>query len=899
MFDLHRHDEFSLFDGFGSAESNAKYAKELGYTSLGIANHGNTHGLVQHYFACKENGIKPILGVEAYFQPKLNKNKKQYHLCLFATNLKGYYNINRLMRIGEEQRYYHPIITFEDLENASEGLLVSSACIAGFLSQCIQAGNIKLAYKVASKFKEIFDDNFYIEIQPYKLMEKGLQEKVNIELMKLAKKLNIKCILTSDSHYANPDDWDTYLKMHQIKGTEYDVGATYKEHYMPTEEQLVNRFIKMHKNYLPDIKHEARKMLRNMQELEAKVEGDILEQLLLQLPQIHEGEVDSFEALVKNVKQGLKQKGKWSKEYWERCKEELKIIKHHGFADYFLIVADYVNWAKKQGIAVGPGRGSVCNSEVAYALGITDVDSLQFGLDFRRFLREDKKKLPDIDLDFEKDRRDEVIEYIVNKYQGHSAQIRSYGLYKVDNLINDLVKVCGVDNKTEIKALKKLANSYVEDGILNVEALKKDKKYEYYNKNYDNILHHFIKMYKKVRYIGTHAAGVAITGGNIEQYTALKPDAKTGKIFTAYDLADLEKINVIKFDILGLNTMSQIKELRELTGKIIDDSWYEDKRIYEEFRKGNTDGVFQFEKDTAKEILRNIKCDCFEDVIAASSMNRPGPLSLGMPEKYAQNKFNQKEAMKSKYWNYTKETYGTIIYQEQIQQICVNIGKMSWEDADKVMKILKGGAMTEEGLRRWEKDKNTLKEKFVSGAVENGFTKKEAEKLFESMVVYSFNKGHGTGYSIISLQEMYYKIYYPTIYWYVKMKYNDKEDDRFKYSINAVKDGALVFLPHVNYTADYSLRKMDGEYVIQEGLVSIKGVGEKAAAFIEAEKKKNGKFKNIDDFIERCKIKGSPVNKGVIEKLIEAGALEFNKKIYLSRVTKYNSTLYMKAKYNN
>lgn len=898
MFDLHRHTEFSLFDGFGKAEENAKQAKELGYTALGISDHGTTSGLVQHYFECKSVGIKPILGVEAYFQPVWNKDKPRYHLCIFAKNLKGYENINRLMKVGEEQKYYKPIITFKDLKKFSEGILVSSACIAGFISQAIVGGNKKVAYKAAKQFKDIFGEDFYIEIQPYKISEKGLQEKLNVELIKLAKKLNIKCILTSDSHYTKKEDWPTYLKMHEMGKTKYDVKATYGERYMPGIKDFGRRFIKMHKKDFKNINKLTKQMYANMKELESKVEGDILEQLPLNLPKLVEGK-DSYSSLEKNVKQGLKKRGKWKKNYWLRCKEELEVIKGHGFSDYFLIVADYVNWAKEQGIGVGPGRGSVCNSEVAYALGITEVDSLYFNLDFRRFLRHDKVTIPDIDLDFETSRRDEVIEYIVNKYKGHSAQIRSYGLYRVDNLVNELAKVCGIselENEKEIrKEIKKFINSNISDGILDIEGMRKSYEYKQYNKQYDNILIHFIKMYKKVRYLGTHAAGVAITGGDIEMYTALKPENKTGKIFTSYDLADLEKINVIKFDILGLSTIEQISELRKLTGDVVNDSWFKDEKLFKQFKAGNTDGIFQFEKDTAKEILRNIECDCFNDVVAASSMNRPGPLSLGMPQKYAENKFNIDEAKKSKYYKYTAESYGTIIYQEQIQQICVNIGNMEWTDADKVMKILKGGSMTDEGLRRFERDKNNLKQKFISGAVTNGFTKQEADDLFEMMVVYSFNKGHSTGYGIISQEEMHYKVYYPNEYWYIKCKYAPSDSDRWKYTANAVNDGALIFLPHVNYTADYALRKVEGDVVIQEGLSSIKHVGQKAAAFIENERKKNGPYKSYDEFIERCKVKGSAVNKRTIEQLLEFGALEFNKKTYISRVVKYNSTLYAKG----
>jgi DNA polymerase-3 subunit alpha len=894
MFDLHRHDLYSLFDGFNKPEEIAKRAYKIGYTALGITNHGSINGLVKHYFACKDAKIKPVLGVEAYFQPKFDKEKPRFHLCLVVKDVEGYRNLNRLMTIAERQKYYNPIVTFKDLEQYNKGLICSSACIAGFIPQLIYKNKLNLAEKVVKKFKDIFGEDFYLEIMPYKLEQKGLQENINIKLIEIAKRTGVECILTSDSHYCKIDDWETYLKMHEMKGTKYDIEKTYKEHYLPFPEDFAKRFIKMHKKDFVNTRVLAAKMYENIDKIEQEIDGDILEKLLLKLPEYREGK-DSYNLLVKKVKKGLKERGVNNKKYIERCENELEIIKQHGFSDYFLMVADYVNWAKKQGIEVGPGRGSVCNSEVAYVLGITNVDSLYFGLDFRRFLRKDKTAIPDIDLDFQTSRREEVINYIIEKYKGHSAQICTYGLWKVDNLINDLVKVCGVEDEMEIKEIKQFIKENIEQGQFDYDKVKIKSKCKEYNRKYDNIIKHFSKLYLNVRYIGTHAAGVAITGGNILDYCAVREDKKTGRKFTVYDLEDLEKINVIKFDILGLNTLEQINELKKMTGKSYDKSWLEDRKIMSEFGKGNTDGVFQFEKNTAKNILQEIKCDCFEDVIAVNSMNRPGPLSMKMPEQYAENKFNVEEIEKEKYFKYTKETYGVIVYQEQLQQICVNIGKMSWQDADRVMKRLKKTSeQTAAGGETIEKEKKELMRKFIKGAKQNGYTKRKAKELFEKFFNYTFNKGHATGYSLISLQEMFYKIYYPTEYWFIKCKYALNDNDRYKYTAKASADGVIIFIPHVNYTADYCLRDVEGEKIIQEGLSSIKFVGKKAAEFIERERK-NGKFKNYDDFVERCRVKGSGVNKRVIEQLLEHGALEFNKNIYIKRVKKYNTALYLKG----
>lgn len=910
MVDLHRHDEYSTFDGFGKASELAKLAKELGHTSLSTTNHGNTNGLIQTYQACKEVGIKPILGVEGYFLPVWKEKTRGYHLILVAKDLTGYGNLNRLQYEGEKQKFYNPIWDFKLLEKYHEGLICTTACVAGYLAKCIMSDEYEKAKKFLKKLKSIFGDDVYVEVQPYKITEEGLQEKVNVESIKLANELGIKCILTSDSHRGRKEDFETYMKMHEIAGHNFDdIEATYAERYMPAEEEIRTRFCSMHrKDFGGKVREMAKDMVANLEEIEDKCNGEYLDELPLNLPKIQGAESsDSYKVLVKKIQEGLRDRGKYNDKYIKRCKEELEVIRFHGFEDYFLIVADYVNWAKSKGIVVGPGRGSVCNSQVAYALKITEVDSLRFGLDFRRFLRKDKKKFPDIDLDFETSRRSEVIEYLCKKYDGHAARICSYGLYKVDNLINDLAKVCGLEtsgdideeqkkiNKNEIANIKRFVNEYIVDGHLNEEGLLSSSEGRMYNNQYNDILVHFAKLFKKVRYIGTHAAGVAITGGELLDYVALKID-KDGNIFTNYDLIDIESINVIKFDILGLKTMESIGELRKNTGVIVDyDEVVEDEDVLRYFREGNCDGIFQFEKGTARRILNDIECDCFDDVVAASSMNRPGPLSLKMPEIYAKNKKSPENAKDSIYWEYTKESYGTIIYQEQVQQICINIGGMDWQDADKVMKFMKGGSMTEKALKLQEQYRNELLSKFQKGTAKHGLTVSQSEKLFDDMTCYTFNKGHGVGYSLISVEEMFYKVHYPNEYWFSKLRFAKDESEFLKFCEKAVADGSIVFIPHVNYSsAKTRLRKMDGGKVIQQGLSDIKSIGEKAGDFIMEERKKNGVFRSFDDFYDRCKSR--LVTSRVIDALKEAGALEFNKQVYISRVKKYNSSLYMRGK---
>lgn len=896
MIDLHRHDECSTFDGFGRPEELAKIAKELGYTSLGISNHGNTNSLVRHFYACKEAGIKPVMGCEGYFLPVYKPQTRGFHLCLFAKNNVGYRNLNTIQFEGEKQKYYNPIWTFELLEKYHEGLICTTACVASYSSQCILKGKEDKARAYLKKMKKIFGDDLYIEIQPYVISEVGAQEYVNRGMIKLADELKIKCILTSDSHRGRKEDLPTYIKMHEIAGHNLaHIEETYAERYMPSEKEIKVRFYKMHRNDYGDkeSKRMACEMVKNLVEIESKVDGEILDNLSQKLPVFDETK-DSFELLISKIKSGLKKRGKYTKKYIDRAKEELKVIKYHGFEDYFLMVADYTNWAKTHGIRVGPGRGSGCNCLVNYALNITETDPILFDLDFSRFLRIDKKKMPDIDLDFETARRPEVIEYLLERYPNHSAQICSYGLYRVDNLINDLSKTCGLDeHKDEKQQIKKFINAHIVDGQIDMNGIVNSAEARMWNRQYDDIITHFSKLYNKIRFIGTHAAGVAITGGNILDYTSIRVDKKTGKYFTSYDLNDMETIQVIKFDILGLTTMSSLGELRDLTGHDgFDESWTEDPKIMQAFGEGNCDGIFQFEQKSVQDMLRLIQCDCFEDVIAASAMNRPGPLTLKMPEIYAANKTDKDHIDKSlPYSKYLEKTYGCVIYQEQIQAIAVNIGGLEWPEADKIMKMSRGG--TEKAMRNFEENYDKFVAKFEEGAKRFGMTKEQSYEIFDKFFNYAFNKGHSTGYSLISVEEMYYKIYYPNEFWYVKIKYTGDDSKRAKFKQNAVKDGAVIFLPHVNYSAQDSLRKVEGSMVIQEGLGSIKGVGEKAAKEIEDERKANGIFLNYDDFVDRCK--GRVVHKGVIDKLKEAGALEFSKKIYVKRVTKYNSALYSRA----
>lgn len=896
MFDAHRHDEFSFFDGSGKAIELAQLAKEKGYTALGLTNHGNTSGLIQHYDACKAVGIKPVLGVEAYFLPVYKENKRGFHLCLYAKNLEGYKNINAIQSEGEKQKYYNPIITFEILEKYSEGVICSTACVAGFLAQCIINNKHLQAKKFLKRMLKIFGDDLYIEIQPYKVSEKGLQERVNVEAIKLAEEFGIKCIFTSDSHRGRKEDLESYIAMHMLKNKnpEYvnHIRNTYSARYMPNKDEMQKRFLKMHENDLgiAKCKRIIAEVERNMDEFEEKVEGDIIDQLssVYSLPKFDE-EQNSYVLLKSKVKEGLKEKGIYKENYIKRALEELKVIKSNNFEDYFLIVQGYVKYAKNKGIVVGVGRGSGCNCLINYALGITEVDPIFFGLDYKRFIREDKKQLPDIDVDFETDRRNEVIEYMVNKYKGHAVQIASYGMYKVDNLVNDVVKLYDEMEKEDIKNIKKLVNDHKDsEKMVDIEKLKSNSLAKKYNAKYNGIIDNFCFLYNKVKYIGTHAAGVAVSKLPIYYYTAVRYDKKSNKYFSSYNLVDLERIGIIKYDMLGLNTLNSLKDYAEKSGvkpDILD--MIKDKKILNKFACGNSDGVFQFDSHAAQSILKQINVDSFKDVVAANAMDRPGPLSLGIPEKYAMAKetWVEKEN-KPVYSKYINDTYGCILYQEQVNSIAVEYGGLNWNQADKLRKMDDPGSFKARKLLEQYHDE--FLNVFIRGMKKHGVGRSEASELFGKFLNYTFNKGHAVGYTLISFYEMFYKVYYNTIFWQVKLKYCSDENE-WKFQNLAVKDGALILTPHVNGSAYYSIANVDNEDCILMGISSIKGVGDKVAKSIEEERKKNGNYKDIDDLCDR--LPKRIITSRVKEALKENGACIFDKKRYFDHVMRYNIEL--------
>lgn len=890
-FEMHLHTHFSMYDGFDKVKNKVKYAKELGMQALGIADHGNACGILQLYKECKAQGLKPLMGCEVYYQDEFDQEKPSYHLCLFAYTTKGYHNLCRVLSLANERNYYYkPRVTRDILEKYHEGLICSSACVAGIIPQNIHNKKPKRARNYAKFFQSIFGDDFYLEVQPIAISEPGFQEEVNEEVMKIADELGIRCILTTDSHYTRPDDFSSYMMMHRLsklgakgKGQGHsldDIEITYRERYMHSEKQIRRKLKAMH----PDRPYSY--FSDSFQEIYDKI--DINLSFEDSIPKCDDCD-DVEKAMRKLCKRKLKETGRLTAEYMERLNYEVGVIAGHGLCDYFMIVYDYVKFAKDRDIYVGPGRGSVGGSLVAELLNITDIDPFVVGTDFARFMRPDKKKMPDIDLDFEHTRQVEVIEYIINKYLGRASRIITFGYYVSLNLINDMCKVREIEKdevdriKTEIaRVVPQMAHFEFED--IDYDTIMRKKPIREIEREYPGFIKDFCALCGQVKYYGQHPAGVLVTNGAIRKWVPLM--RVNGQLICSYDKYDVEAADMVKFDVLGLKTMTVIHQIEETTGDKFDRFNIPKKtyrEMYERFANGDTAAIFQLNKKAAQDILRDIRCDNIQDVIAAISLNRPGTLQLRMHEQFAENK--QSPNKKAPWYPYTKDSYGTIIYQEHVMRICNGLAKMDPTLTDKLMKF-----------KFSEEERGKIKEAFCTGAKEHsGIPRSVSEQMFDSMSLYMFNKGHAAGYAEISEWMMYLKVRHPVEFWVAIMQNEviDKNQEQNKSS--AVKEGCIIFLPHVNGTAGYSIREFDGEHVIQEGYGFIKNVGEKAAQAIQRMHDEGGDFIDFPDFEERLgelpkEIKRS-VNKRVIQALKDAGAFDFNEENYLKRVVRYNATL--------
>ncbi|RMA97309.1 DNA polymerase III subunit alpha [Hydrogenothermus marinus] len=894
---LHLHSHYSLLDGAIKIPELAQKAKEYGYKAVALTDHGNIFGAIEFYQEMKKVGVKPIIGMEAYFANNRFEKKgdgsdsiledKNYHLILHAKDKTGFKNLMKLSSLAyTEGFYYKPRIDWELLEKYHEGLICQTACLKGFIPHLLSKGKFEEAYQLGKRLKDIFGEDLYFEIQMNGLEEQNIANK---GILELAEKLNVKVVATNDSHYLNEEDAEAHdiIKALQMKLTLKELkekGRAFKVRglHFTKPEEMYEKF----KGYEFALKNTMEIAEKCNVEIEtAETRGYLFPKF--QIPGLdreatEEEKAQYFEKLaweglekrLENIKDLSAEK---HKEYKDRLKYEVEIIKQMGFPEYFLIVQDFIKHAKNNGIPVGPGRGSAAGSLVAYALGITEVDPLQHGLIFERFLNPDRISMPDIDIDFCMENRPKMIEYVKNKYGSDAvAQIITYNFMKSKMVIRDVARVLGFSYSEADKIAKMILPGPTQGSTLtieeNLEANPEFRKLYETDERVKRLLDLAKKLEGSARHTGIHAAGVVIAPGPLDQYVPVYVD-KDGTKATQFDMGTLEMLGLVKMDFLGLKTLTELdymkKLIKERHNVEIDFSKIplDDPNVFKLLQSGRTTGVFQLESKGMQNLLVKLKPDKFEEIIAVLALYRPGPLNSGMVDEYVERKHGRKkvdypfEEVK----DVLKETYGLVVYQEQIMFMANILSGFTMAEADTLRKAI--GKKKADVMAK-------MKDRFINGAVEKGYDKEKITKLWddiEKFASYSFNKSHSTAYAYLTYWTAYIKTYYPEEFFAVKLT-TEKNDDKFLSILNDMKDFGIELLPpDVNYSYDKFAIEEKGK--IRFGLARIKNVGESSAKAIVEEREKNGNYQDIFDTAERLDSKN--LNKRVLEALIKAGAFDF------------------------
>jgi len=876
---LHVHTQYSLLDGTIRFDNLFKKAKEYQMPAVAMTDHGNIFGAVDFYQHAQKYGIKPIIGCELYVAPKsrFDKNshttgESSYHLLVLVKDMQGYKNLMKLVTTGYlEGFYYRPRVDKEILGKYNEGLIGLSACLHGEISNLLLKGNKEAAKKVAEEYRNIFGNgNFYLEI-----MENGLPEQriANAGITEISRELSIPLVATNDCHYINREDAEAHdvLVCIQTGKTIDDIDRMrFKtdQFYFRSPDSMKRLF----KN-IPEaidntvIISEKCNFSFNFGSISLpnfKINTDeSLDEYLTRLAR--QGLKNLMPVLVKsNQEEGIRQK------YESRLEEELGIIKAMGFAGYFLIVSDFVSYAKQRSIPVGPGRGSAAGSLVAYAIGITNIDPIRYGLFFERFLNPERISMPDIDIDFCQDGRDEIIKYVTDKYgSDRVAQIITFGKMQAKAVIRDVGRALNIPYG-EVDSIAKLVPNILNISLdMAIQSEPRLQEEEKKNEKVKKLLSLSRSLEGLNRHSSTHAAGVVISDVPLVDRVPLCRSPKD-EIVTQFSMNDLQMIGLTKFDFLGLKTLTVIKNtlqfIKEGRGEEIniDKIPLNDQRTYQLLMKGNTDGIFQLESAGMKDILINMKPDCIEDIIALIALYRPGPMNM-VPEFISRKQGRTKivyEVPELK--EILKETYGVIVYQEQVMQIASAIGGYTMAEADILRKV-----MSKKKPSEMEKEKP----KFLYGARQKNITEKKAKKIWEQMETfaeYGFNKSHSTAYAMISYQTAYLKSNYPVEFMAALLtSEKDNRDKIIKY-INSCKDmGINVLPPDINESqSDFSVA---GEH-IRFGLAAVKNVGIGAIDSIISVRENEGRFKTFNDFCILVDLR--KINKRMIESLIKCGAYD-------------------------
>lgn len=866
---LHLHSEFSLLDGAIKLKELCKFAKENNMPAVAITDHGVMYGALDLYLEAKEAGIKPIIGCEFYVHngditERDPNNNPRYHLILLAKNNEGYMNLVKLASDAACKGFYmKPRINFELLKERHEGIICCSACLGGEVLQNLLKGDYEEAKAVAKRYKDLFGDDYYIELQDHGLEE---QKRTNPDLIKIAKELGIKMIITNDSHYLRKEDadWhDTLLCMQtqSMKDEENRFHFPNNEFYVKTVSEMRDAFKWMDSETFDEC-------IKNTVDIAEQCHVTIKwEAPLPDFPVPPNHTTDSY--LEELVMQGLKKKYKEEQitpELKERVKYELGIIEKMGFSAYFLITWDFIHFAKTHDIPVGPGRGSAAGSVVAYALDITDLDPIRHHLLFERFLNPERFSMPDIDTDFCIEKRGEVIDYVVKKYGADKVcQIITFNTLAARNAFKSVARVFGMEYAKSNKTAS-LIEDTIEGSMIEGSELK-----NLYDT--DPEIKRVIDTAKNVEGIkcgiGMHAAGVIISYKPLDQIVPVQP-SKDGIIITQYHREILEKMKLLKMDFLGLRNLTMIHKTVKLVKKCqgidvdINHIPLDDKPTYDMLVRGETVGVFQLESSGMTNLVKKLKPDVFEDLGALVALFRPGPLGSGMVDDFVERKHGRQAITYAhpRLEPILKDTYGTMVYQEQIMQIFQVMADYSLGQADQVRRMM------------GHKDPVAMaaqKDKLIEGSAKYGMKAEDATKLFDQIqnfAAYCFNRAHSSAYAFVAYQTAYLKCHYPVEYLSALLSSVAGDQDKTQsYIEEALKYGIKVLPPDINKS--YLEYAPDG-HNIRFGLASIKQVGEGVIEEIIKEREENGEYKSIYDYIKRLDTKCS--NKKTLEGLIKAGA---------------------------
>lgn len=864
---LHMHTEYSLLDGAIRIDELVKKVKQMGMNAVAITDHGNMFGAIELYKACIAENIKPIIGCEVYVAPRSRFEKQgkidtePNHLILLAMNNIGYKNLVKLVSSGfTEGFYYKPRIDMEILEKYNEGIICLSACLAGKVARQIVNGNVYGAKDTIKEFVKIFGkDRYYLEIQDNKLREQIL---VNQQLLQISKEMGLNLVATNDCHYLNENDYyfhEVLLCIQTRKTLNDEDRMTFKtnEFYVKSEEEMKKSF-----EYAKEAIENTQK-IADMCNVTFEFGHTILPEFKIDedIPHVEYFRKKCYEGIEKRYGNDRKD------EVIKRLEYEIDIIEKMGFVDYFLIVADFINYAKSKEIAVGPGRGSGAGSIAAYLIGITDIDPLKFNLIFERFLNPERISMPDFDVDFCYERRQEVIDYVARKYgHEHVAQIITFGTMAARAAIRDVARALNIPYQKADLVAKLIPRTLkiTLEKALDVEP--ELKNYYESDEQVKQIIDIAMKLEGLARHASTHAAGVVITKEPVVNYVPLYES--DGQISTQFTMTTLEELGLLKMDFLGLRTLTVISDTEKLVKKIqgIDVNYgkYDDKETFKIMTEGKTVGVFQMESKGFIQMMMKMKPDSLEDIIVMISLYRPGPMEQ-IP-RYIENK-NNKEDIK-----YThkalepilKVTNGCMVYQEQVMQIFRDLAGYSLGRADLVRR-----AMSKKKIDVMQKERVI----FVEGAGKNGIDEESANKIFDEMeefAKYAFNKSHAAAYAVVAYKTAYLKTHYKAEFMAATMNSFLGNLSKIPEYIEECKEMNIeVLRPDINESY-LKFSVINGK--IRFALNSIKNVGENAIKEIINSRKLVGKFTSFVDFCER--VAGDSVNKKCVESLIKAGCFE-------------------------